>query len=151
MIQLPEKPIRLVIQSLPGHLPIVRAAVEKLCDVIGFDAVTAGAIMLSVDEAITNIIRHAYDNAGDQTIEVELTPLGGELSAGLRIRLRDYGQAVDPSRIKSRDLSDIRPGGLGVHIMNECMDHLDYCRADGGGTILTMVKHLAMSDKGSVK
>jgi anti-sigma regulatory factor (Ser/Thr protein kinase) len=54
---------------------------------------------------------------------------------------------VDPSSIKSRDLDDLRPGGLGVHIMNSCMDCLEYRRAKGGGTILTMVKRVSSAGK----
>ena len=38
------------------------------------------------------------------------------------------------------DLADIRPGGLGVHIMTECMDSVEFAPADGGGTLLTMTK-----------
>ena len=56
--------------------------------------------------------------------------------------LRDYGPAVDPSEIKSRDLADIRPGGLGVHIMNKCMDSVEYQQADGGGMMLIMTKNI---------
>ncbi|MBI5725609.1 MAG: ATP-binding protein [Planctomycetes bacterium] len=135
----PDKPLHLHILSMPSHLPVVRAAVEKLCQQLGFSAETAGKIILSVDEALTNIIRHAYDEKPDKPIEVELTPL----CDAIQIVLRDYGRPVDPSVIRSRDLNDLRPGGLGVHIMTCCMDRIEYRPVeDGAGTVLTMTKRL---------
>ena len=140
MKHLCEKPLKLTISSSPTHLPIVRAALEKMCEKIGFDHDAIGKVILSADEALTNIIRHAYAGAEDRPIDIELTPLCDEASPGLRICIRDYGQHVDPSKIRSRDLADVRPGGLGVHIMTQCMDDVEYQAAEGGGTELTMTK-----------
>jgi anti-sigma regulatory factor (Ser/Thr protein kinase) len=144
-----DKPIRMVIFSTPEHLPIVRAATERMCALIGFDADHVTRAVLSVDEAMTNIIRHAYAGADDQPIEVELTAVGTDPPEALRICIRDYGRTVDPDTIRSRDLADVRPGGLGVHIMNECMDSLEYRQAEGGGTMLTMIKRLPAAEGGS--
>ena len=140
--------VRLVIRSCPSHLPIVRAATEKMCDLVGFDERTAGRVVLSVDEALTNVIRHAYGGADDRPIEIEMAPLPGPEPPGLRIVLRDYGPAVDPEDIRPRDLDDVRPGGLGVHIMRHCMDEVEYAEAPGGGTLLTMIKRVGDDDEG---
>jgi anti-sigma regulatory factor (Ser/Thr protein kinase) len=137
----PSMPIQLRIYSA-AHLPVVRAAVDKVCRQAGFDDETSGAVVLSVDEALTNVIRHAYKGASGRPIDLEIELLAGDARHGVAIRLRDYGQWVDPSTIKSRDLEDVRPGGLGVHIMKECMDSVSFEPADGGGTLLTMVKML---------
>ena len=128
---------------------MVRAAVEKICDMSGFDSGTAGQIVLSVDEALANIIRHAYDNAEDQPIEISIQVTGSAPERVLRIRLRDYGKQVDPARIRSRDLEDVRPGGLGVHIIQECMDSMEYSPAEGGGTVLTLTKAVTGCDDGA--
>lgn len=137
----PAQPLRLSISSNPSHLPVVRAAVEKVCEILGFDCDTVGNVVLGVDEALANIIKHAYHGRQDQPIEIELAPLhDADGSIELLIRMRDHGLEVDPSCIKGRDLDDIRPGGLGVHIMKHCMDRLEYRPAEGGGTILTMAK-----------
>jgi len=141
-VTLPKTPIRLHIASTPAHLPVVRAATEKLCRLAGFDDETAGMVVLCVDEALTNIIRHAYDGAADHPIEVELAPLTDGEVGGIEIRLRDYGKVTSPQRIRPRDLADVRPGGLGTHIIRQCMDHVDYRAADGGGTLLTLRKRL---------
>ncbi len=136
------KTVTLRILSTPTHLPVVRAALEKACELAGFDSETTGGVVLSVDEALTNVIRHAYQGAEDKEIEIEWSPLGDSGAGGLRIRLRDHGQWVDPSSMRGRDLADVRPGGLGVHIMRKCMDEVRYTPAEGGGTVLTMIKRI---------
>jgi len=143
------KPVRIIIASSPAYLPVVRGAVEKMCQLLGFDDEGAGGVVLSVDEALTNIIKHAYNGAEDKPIDIDLAPLTEGAAGGIRISLRDYGPSVDPEKIRSRDLDDVRPGGLGVHIMCECMDKLEYRRAEGGGTVLTMMKK-APERKGNV-
>jgi len=136
----PQKPVKLSLCSSPAYLPIMRAAVEKMCLMIGFDPDTTGKVVLSADEAMTNVIRHAYDDEEDKPIEIELTPLGNPKAEAIKICLRDWGKQVDPSQIKSRDIRDVRPGGLGVHIMTECMDQVDFQPCNEGGTLLTMIK-----------
>ena len=135
-----EKPVKLVIFSTPDHLPVVRAATEKLCRNIGFPEPEVTQVILSVDEALSNVIRHAYDGAPDKPIEIELLTLDLPPERGIMVRIRDHGRVVDRERIQSRDLDKVRPGGLGVHIMTECMDDLEYQPAEGGGTLLVMVK-----------
>ena len=138
----PVKTVRLKILSDPAELPRVRRRTEAVCEQIGFDSDTTGRVMLSVDEALTNVIRHAYGGRPGQPIEIELSPLSGGSRGGLRIRVRDYGRVVDPAKIHSRALDDVRPGGLGVHIITNCMDRVEYAPAEGGGTVLTLTKHL---------
>lgn len=140
----PGKPIRMTIFSQPAHLPVVRAALEKMCELVGFGEKCTGKIVLSVDEALTNIIRHAYESQPDKPIEVEMSPLENA-GQGLRICLRDYGRQVSLETIRGRDLADVRPGGLGVHIMSQCMDRVEYAHVEGG-TLLTMVKKLSSQE-----
>ena len=54
--------------------------------------------------------------------------------------IRDHGRSVDPSSIKSRDLDDVRPGGLGVHIMRSVMDRVEYRKRGLTGMELSMTK-----------
>lgn len=142
-----ERPIKISISSAPSHLPIVRAAVEKACLQVGFDHEISGSIVLSVDEALTNIIRHAYKGADDKPIEIELSCCTAGDRDCLRICICDYGLSAEPETIKSRDLADVRPGGLGVHIINECMDCVEFAPGPSGGTILTMTKHLPVKQE----
>ena len=141
-MDLPPHSVRLCLTSSPALLPVVRAAVEAFARLAGFDEADCGRIVLSADEALTNIIRHAYGGATDRPIEVTIARPDGQ-RACLRIEIRDWGEPVDAARIKPRDLSDVRPGGLGVHIMTCCMDEVRFEPGEGGGTRLTMTKRIA--------
>ena len=60
---------------------------------------------------------------------------------GMILRVTDFGPTIDPALIKSRDLEDLRPGGLGVHFIREVMDTADFGPAPGGvGNVLQMTK-----------
>ena len=142
MSEYPESPVRLSIASAPAYLPVVRAALEKVCELMGFEEDARGRIVLAVDEALTNIIRHAYGGQPGQPIEITFRRVEqDEGGAALEIELRDWGEPTDPRKIRSRDLQDVRPGGLGVHIMHKVMDHVEYAPAEGG-TCLRMLRKL---------
>lgn len=116
-----------------------------ICNVaqrIGFADAVGSKIALAVDEALCNVIKHGYQRAPDGWIWMDLYVDDGE-SPSLTIVLEDRASQIDPDQIRSRDLDDIRPGGLGVHIIKEIMDHVTYEKRDGGGMRLTMRKDLS--------
>src|ERR1700726_1811358 len=82
------------------YLPVVRGAIGPLAAVIGWDETECGAIALAVDEALANIIRHAYHSRADGLIELECR----ESADGLEITLLDRGDAPDKSKICAREL-----------------------------------------------
>jgi len=132
----------LTILSDPANLAQVRVAVEAGGRQAGFDQKECAAMALAVDEALANVIRHAYGGLLDKQIKIGIEQLN-ELDdrRGIMICIRDFGKSVDPSKIKGRELSDIRPGGLGVHIMREVMDEVVFECQPEGGTLLRMTKY----------
>ncbi len=130
------------ILSNPMELRQVREAVEAGGTRVGFTKRDCHAIALAVDEALANVIKHAYQGAQDKKIEIEIEELNKEVEQkGLKVRIRDFGKAVEISKIKGRELTDIRPGGLGVHIMRKVMDEVVFECPPSGGTLLQMVKY----------
>jgi len=130
--------IRIV--SQPRYLCVVRAAVSAAIERYGFDEAACARFMLAVDEAVTNVIRHGYDGADDQPIWVRMNPTDREGKPGFTIIIDDQAKQVEPEIIRGRDLEDIRPGGLGVHIIKEVMDEVEYTKRPDGGMRLTMSK-----------
>lgn len=133
-------PISLTIKCDPSELAAVREQVEKVAQAMGFPEPDVGTVMLAVDEALTNVIRHSYGGPCDEPIDICIERDQAVKMPAIRITIRDYGGHVDPSRIKSRSLEDVRPGGLGVHIIQTVMDEVTYTPLNGGGTQLIMVK-----------
>lgn len=124
------------VPSDPRFLPLLRAAVTEAAGLAGFGQDDRDRLALAVTEAASNVIRHVYKGRLDQPIELRLTPRPGEL----RLEMTDYGRFIDPSRIASRPLDEIRPGGLGVHLIRSTMDVVEYNQNRHGGTTLTLVK-----------
>ena len=135
------KRFQIEIPSDPACLKIVRSSVESLCAIAGMDEKESGKIILAVDEACSNIIRHSYEGAPDKPIICE----GRIEESTLFFTLRDFGKKVDPSKIHSRDLADVRPGGLGVHFIQEVMDRIEFEDCGEEGTCLFLEKIVSTS------
>jgi anti-sigma regulatory factor (Ser/Thr protein kinase) len=118
-----------------GELGRVRSVLREFLAEISAGTHTE-PIVLAVDEACTNIIRHALGGES-QPVRMECD----YSSKNLRIVLRDYGMPCDPSLIKGRDLENVRPGGLGVHIIQSVFDYVEYV-PQSDGTRLTLQKIL---------
>jgi serine/threonine-protein kinase RsbW len=107
---------------------------------VGFGSDDVSQIVLAIDEALANVIKHGYGGQCPQPIDIHIAALGPPERQGLRVAIRDFGRQVDPAQICGRDLDDVRPGGLGVHIMRSVMDEVAYDRAEGAGMSVTMTK-----------
>lgn len=131
--------VRVEMASDPLYLSGARELVAAVSRRLGFDELTCSQIALAVDEALANVICHGYGRQPDQPIWVSLWPLDGDVPA-IKIVIEDEARQVDVSTIKGRSLDDIRPGGLGVHIIQEVMDEVHYEPREGTGMRLTLVK-----------
>ena len=114
--------MRFAMPSDPRYLPVVRGAVGSLAAAIGWEESECRAIALALDEALANVIRHAYHSRADGLIELECR----ESADGLEITLLDRGEAPDRSKICARELACDQPGGLGTHIIKQVMDRVSY-------------------------
>lgn len=124
--------------SDPKLLKVVRLVVAHLCDLAGFPEAQRHRATLAVDEACANIIRHAYDGATDQPVIITARLINN----GIEVVLRDFGKKADVEKIKSRELDDIRPGGLGVHLIQSAMDEVFFDDTLPEGNQLTLIKYL---------
>lgn len=120
--------VTFVMGSHPRCLAVVRAAVAQLAAAVGWDERESNAITLAVDEALANVIRHAYHGREDGRIELECRAGEGEL----RFQIQDTGEAPDRSRICAREVGCDKIGGLGTHIIRDVMDEVSYERTPEG-------------------
>ena len=134
--------LRMRLTSDLNEVSKVRKAGEKIALAIGFSAEKAAMIMLTIDEALANVIQHGYGGQKGRPIDVFIERICPEGRVGIRVLIRDRAPQVDPASIKGRDLDDVRPGGLGVHLIKSLMDEVVH-RPIGQGMELEMVKYLA--------
>ena len=124
--------LKVELRSNPETLCIVRNALGQLAQTLGFSETECRSVVLAVDEALTNIIRHAYQGKPEQPIELYCNRIqaarDGVLKPALEIVLEDRGAAVDAKKLCGRALDDVRSGGLGLHFMRESMDAVEFRR-----------------------
>ncbi|MCC7518052.1 MAG: ATP-binding protein [Verrucomicrobiae bacterium] len=125
-----------VCRSHPAQMSEVRARVRAAAQEFGFDENTVMRLVLAVDEACTNVIRHAYKGESQHLIELDLEA-GDDV---WEVRIRDYGEQCPPEQLKGRDLDDVRPGGLGLHFIRQAFDEVHYDCACEKGTLLILRK-----------
>lgn len=130
--------IEIKLPSNPQFLKIIRSGISHISKICGFSTDEANAVTIAVDEAASNIIKHTYNGRENELIVVNFRILEDRLE----VILRDFGEKVDPKTIKSRDLNEVRPGGLGVHLIKTTMDVVSYDSSFEDGNQLTMVKYL---------
>ncbi len=122
---------------VPAHIDYLgdlRDFVTELGRKHRFSDKVVNAFKLSVDEAATNIIRHAYRDAeGSITIRAIVK------RNSLTLSIIDQGMYFDPKRVKDPDLNryiDIgKKGGLGIFIMRKLMDEIDYRKTEEGNEL----------------
>jgi len=141
----PDLLLKLEFPSNPELLCVVRGAMERLTERMGFSERESRSVTRAVDEAVTNIIRHAYRGQPNQPIVLTCYRLpkavGSELAQGLEIVLEDQGEPPDPGRLRGRSLDEIKPGGLGLHYIRESMDVVEFS-SSGGKNQLRLVRCL---------
>jgi anti-sigma regulatory factor (Ser/Thr protein kinase) len=146
--------LKMELRSNPETLCVVRGALSQLAETLGFSESECRAVVLGVDEALTNIIRHAYAGQSEQPIEVWFhriqVPSRGANTEALEIVLLDQGKKVDEAKLCGRALEDVRPGGLGLHFIRETMDEVEFSHANGRNQLrLVKIIHAQGTPTGS--
>ena len=120
------------------NLTVMRKTLQQFCNKCDIDKTVTDKIVIGVNEACMNIIKHAYKGLdGEIILAVKL------MDNKLRFQLTDFAEPIDVRKIKSRKLEEIRPGGLGVHFIHELMDEVEYIPSvDGKGNKLLMEKNI---------
>lgn len=131
----------LTVQSNVEELEKIREFVSKAAQRFGFAESEGYKIVLAVDEACSNIIRHGYDKNPDAKLRVVIETIDDSFV----VTLNDSGKSYD---IRLHQLPDMpayfaarRSGGLGIKLIRSLVDDIEYERADGENK-LVLIKRL---------
>lgn len=127
---------RLQITSDPANLARVRHELEAFCASCGFNESARGEIVLCVNEALTNVTRHAYHGATDRPIELT-AHFENDL---LQVKVRDWGTGKKPDLRPARK-DPLCPGGVGMVCLRQLLDKIAFV-PQPDGMILTMERKL---------
>ena len=133
----------LSIPNSTAHLAAVRDIVHELVHRSAYPVKKdASVIVLAVDEAVANIMEHAYSGSpeGARPIDIELEVDDRHFG----VTLRDRGHAFDPSGVQVPDLkahvAQGRKSGLGLFLMRSIMDEISYTTKGDGANELHMTR-----------
>jgi anti-sigma regulatory factor (Ser/Thr protein kinase) len=120
------------------QLQELRAWTRDAANKAGLDYNRIDKVVIGVNEACMNIIEHAYNKQPGEVIFIVK-----QEERQLIFELTDFAKTVNCEEIKSRELDDLRPGGLGVHLIHEVMDKVEYLPGPGGiGNIIRMTVNI---------
>lgn len=134
--------------SITIRLPVDLKEIERLNRIVRqfgdlheVPSRTLYAVNLALDEIVTNIVLHGFEDSTGQEFEVRLTVEAG----GVTGEVEDGGIAFNPLDAPAPDLTaplDERAlGGLGIHLVKNLMDKVNY-RRDGAKNVLTILKRI---------
>ena len=133
---------KLRIPSLTVNLQIIREFVIKVATKAGFNEENQEQIALAVDEACTNVIKHAHKYNSRKPIEILLYID----SKKIKIIISDKGSGFDVSKVKDPDLKkyikESRHSGLGIYLIKALMDDVKYAFKPGVRNTVEMIKYL---------
>ena len=114
---------------------------EALSEDMNLDPILVPSLNLALEEAVTNVVLYAYPQGTYGSVELEANLEGNTLT----FVLSDSGKPFDPTSRPEVDITasaEDRPiGGLGVHLVRQIMDHVQYEWKDGYN-VLTMTKNI---------
>lgn len=143
-----EKKYHLRIPSQTDNLEIIRTFVSRVAEKVGFKEDDINKIELAVDEACSNVIKHAYKRSPYKPIDIVIKIDYRKLTC----IVTDRGKGFNPKLIEMPDmkeyLAELRVGGLGIYLMRTLMDEVDYDIRPGVRNRVKMVKYfLKENDK----
>lgn len=130
-----------IIISVPSHpkyLCMIRDVTVRMGELNGIDGSAIDYIKLAVDEACSNVIKHAYKRDTDKKIVIKYKIT----ERAFEIIIEDSGIKAKPGSLKGRDLDDIRPGGLGIHLIKRAFDVFEFDEKRKKGNRLKLIKYL---------
>ncbi len=142
MKRLKKNKVKIRFPSSTDNLEMIRDFVRKLSLKAGFEEEAADHIALAVDEACTNVIKHAHKYNARRMIDLNVQYTAEKFE----VTITDKGKGFDPARMPKPDLDkymhEARKGGLGIHLMRTLMDEVNYTFNPGVKNQVVLVKYL---------
>lgn len=131
---------KITINSATKNLHLVREFIEKKGIELKIDSKILNQILVSVDEACTNIIKHNYKYKEDNFIDIVAETKGEKFIVTLIYK----GDEFDPTKKDNPDMNEYfakyKVGGLGIPLMKKSMDSIEFNHTSPDINSLTLIK-----------
>ncbi|MCP4536693.1 MAG: ATP-binding protein [Chloroflexi bacterium] len=131
----------LLVPASSSYLSLIGAMVKWFGRPAGLSEEQTSELEVAVDEACTNVIRYAFPNGAKGEITVVCSPIAN----GLLVRILDQGKPFDPRQgdeiAMAKRLQDPASGGLGLSLIRQLVDDVQYQWDKREGNQLVLIKH----------
>ncbi len=135
------------VKSRTENLSLIRDFINSSATEINIPEDIVENIILAVDEACTNIIKHAYKYSPDGDILIKVKPS----STKFVVSIIDNGISFEPDTVPEPDLQKYyrqrRVGGLGIYLMKTLMDEVKYISKPGKYNEVLLSKNIKVAKK----
>lgn len=132
---------QLTLHNNVQQIELLAEYIDSIADEAGINPSLAMSLNLALEEAVTNVIMYAYPEGTDGTVDIITEANDGLLT----FIIKDSGKAFDPTQKEDADVTlsaeERQIGGLGIFLVKQIMDTVNYQRIDGQN-ILTLTKKL---------
>jgi serine/threonine-protein kinase RsbW len=134
--------------SITIRLPVDLKEIERLNRIVRLfgdlhevPGRTLYAVNLALDEVVTNIVLHGFDDTANQNVEARLVVKEGVITAEIEDGGREFNPLDAPTPDLTASLDERTLGGLGIHLVRSLMDKVEY-RREGSKNVLTIRKRI---------
>lgn len=132
----------LVVKSTTDNLALIREFTKSAAFSCGFSDEVIDKIALAVDEACTNVIKHAYKYSPEGDIIINIAVNDKKMT----VAITDHGSNFDPATVPDPDIKKYyrqhKIGGLGIYLMKKLMDEVNFISTAGNQNKVVLVKYL---------
>ena len=147
MIKIVERQLKIANET--KNLTLLRNFVTEVATEMEIPGTERNKIILAVDEAVSNIIEHAYDSSSEGKNEISVMLISS--AEQVEITITDSGREFDPTEIKDPNIklhiNEGRKNGLGIFLMRQIMDEVRYTFRAGVENQLVMVKYFRSEEQ----
>jgi len=123
------------------NLAPLRSKLRSLLELAGFDEKGSHDVLLSVDEVLTNVIRHSLGGGALEGAKQKIRISFADQGECIEVQVEDQGPCFDPRTLPDPKLPSEKPGGLGIYLVRSLMDRIDYEPLKPQGNRLRLVKY----------
>ena len=135
-----ESRFSLVLRNDLSELERLSQAVAAWCQKNAVIADVEYQLNLALDEIVSNVIHHGWKDDGEHQLHVRVSRAESELT----VEVEDDAPPFNPLEVPAPDITkplEERPiGGLGIHLVRQIMDGLEYRRQDGKNLLVMKKK-----------
>jgi anti-sigma regulatory factor (Ser/Thr protein kinase) len=143
-----EDPRAIHLRSNLDHIGLARDFVAEIARAVPMSAREIYDLELVVDEALTNVIEHAYEGRPERPVELAVTLEGDALVIAITHDGRYFDPAGRPEVDLKAHIAERRTGGLGLYLIKKLLDEVTYGTDAAGRPCIRMVKRRAPRDEG---